>query len=62
MSENQNTPTPEADEEEVLTDKRVGMDKGDMADAIDHEEDQKFDHDDTSRYEDDVEKAMTDER
>lgn len=46
-------------EEKVRTQERVGMDEGDMEDAIDQEQDQKVKPDDESRYEDDVDRAMS---
>lgn len=47
-------------EEKIRTQERVGMDQGDMEDAIDQEQDQKVRPDDESRYEDDVDRALSD--
>ncbi len=46
-------------EERVETDERVSMDEGDMEEKIDHEQDQKFDGVPESRYEDDVDEALS---
>jgi len=48
------------EEQRIQTEERLSMDPTDMADAIDHEKDQKFDGDDESRYEDEVEEALPD--
>ncbi len=48
------------EEQRIQTEERLSMDPTDMADAIDHEKDQKFDGDDETRYEDEVEEALPD--
>ncbi len=48
----------EQEEQRIQTEARLSMDPTDMADAIDHEKDQKFDGDDETRYGDEVDKAL----
>lgn len=63
MSEHtDDTPTEDTEKQErIRTDERVGMDDGDLEDAIDQEQDQKVKPDDDSRYEDEVDKSLSDE-
>lgn len=63
MSEHiDDTPTEDTEKQErIRTDERVGMDDGDLEDAIDQEQDQKVKPDDESRYEDEVDKSLSDE-
>ncbi len=49
------------EEQRVETSQRLSMDSEDMADAIDHEQDQKFDGDDETRYADEVDQALPDD-
>lgn len=49
-------------QQRIHSDERMSMDGGDMEDAIDHEQDQKFDADDASRYEGDVDEAISGDR
>lgn len=49
------------EEQRIQTEERLSMDPSDMADAIDHEKDQKFDGDDGTRYEDEVEEVLPDD-
>lgn len=51
----------EQQEQRVQTEERLSMDPSDMADAIDHEEDQKFNADPKPRYDDEVEEALPDD-
>lgn len=46
-------------QQRIHSEERMSMGGGDMEDAIDHEQDQKFDADDASRYEGDVEEAIS---
>ncbi len=47
------------EEQRVQTDERMSMDGHDMEEAIDHEQDQKVDPGDQSRYEDNVDQALS---
>lgn len=51
----------EQEEQRIQTDERLSMDPTDMADAIGQEKDQKFDGDNETRYEEDVDKALPDD-
>lgn len=51
----------ENQEARTLGDERLSMDPTDMADAIDHEKDQKWDGSSETRYEDDVDEALPDD-
>ena len=55
------TEQQEQQEQRIQTGERMSMDPTDMADAIDQEEDQKFDGQDKTRYEHDVDRALSDE-
>ena len=46
-------------EERIEADERVSMSDGEMEEKIDHEQDQKFDGISHSRYEDDVDQALS---
>ncbi len=52
------TEQQEHEEQRIHTEERLSMDPTDMADAIDQEQDQKFDGDNESRYEDEVDKNL----
>ncbi len=49
----------EQQEDRVQTDERMSMDDSDMEEAIDQEQDQKFEAVPESRYEDDVDEALS---
>lgn len=52
------TEQQELQEAQTLKDERMSMDPTDMADAIDHEKDQKWDGSSETRYEDDVDETL----
>lgn len=56
--------TQHEDQQEQVThtDERMSMDGSDIEEAIDQEQDQKFDGDDASRYEGGVDEAITGDR
>lgn len=49
------------EQQRIHTEERLSMDPSDMADAIGHEKDQKFDGDDETRYENEVKEALPDD-
>lgn len=55
------TEQQEINEAKTLEDERLSMDPADMADAIDHEKDQKWDGTSETRYEDEVDQALPDD-
>ncbi len=55
------TEQQEQEEQRIETKERLSMDRTDMDDAIDSQEDQKFDGKDTSRYAEETEQALTDD-
>ncbi len=55
------TERQEQQEERIQTEERMTMDPTDLSDAIDKEEDQKFDGKDASRYAEETEQALDDD-